>query len=128
MLRHFDRNNTIVHQDDDATFENRAEDIDIIRTLAAEDPKPVLITVDISQTRNPGERFALRESGMSVVFFRGGYNDLKFHHQAIKLVWIWPRIVEECLRCKVPTVFEISPKLTAEKIDIVCPTSQIFAR
>ena len=41
------------------------EDPHIIRTVALETPKPVFVTADISQRRNPDERLALRESGPS---------------------------------------------------------------
>jgi len=41
MLSHFDRENNIVHQDDDARFQADSPDAEIINTLAAEIPKPV---------------------------------------------------------------------------------------
>src|SRR5688500_11269130 len=109
MLSHCDRDNNIIHQDDDARFSIRDEDTFIIRTLTADSPSPVFVTADVSQQRVPEERLALREGEMSVVFFKAGFFDLTFHKQAIKVLWCWPSLVTECSRARVPTAFEVTP-------------------
>jgi hypothetical protein len=66
------------------------------------------------------ERKALKESNLTVVFFRSGFHEQDFHTQAVKILSIWPEIVHQTSRCKEPTVFEIKP--VAKKVDRLCRT------
>lgn len=127
MIGNFERMHNVVHQDDENKFTADSEDVEIINTLAAEDPKPVWITADISQRRNPSERAALRESGMTIFFCKRHSGTP--HFQALKLLAVWPGIVEHAASVKVPTAFEIPfgriGKIVA-KIDRLGPTRELF--
>ena len=128
MLNHFDRDNNIVHQDDDGRFAPDEEDVTIITTLASEDPRPVWVTADLAQLRSPIERAALRDSGMTI-FFRKR-NNFTPHMQALKMLAIWPTVVEYAHTARVPTAFvipggKIGAKLNT-KIDRLGNTSDLF--
>jgi len=128
MLDHFDRENNIVHQDDDARFMPDSKDVEIIRTLSGESPKPVWVTADISQKKNPNERAALGSSGMTIFFAKR--NQLTPHVQSLKWLAIWPTLVEFAERARVPTAFQIpfgriGGRLNT-KIDTLGPTSSVF--
>lgn len=105
MLAAFDRDNNIVHQDDDSRFEPTSTDTHIISTLAEECPKPVWITSDISQRKVPEERRALRNSAMTIFFFRK--NNGAPHFQALKALAIWPTLVKYAATAKEPTAFQV---------------------
>lgn len=105
MLGHFDRKNNIVHQDEDARFDRDSEDVHIIETLASANEKPYWITADLSQLKVPAERAALRDSGMTIFFCKR--HSVSPHHQAIKILVLWPRIVELAETVRVPTAFEV---------------------
>lgn len=94
MIGNFDRKNTIVHQDDDVRFDIDDTDAHILKILASEEPKPIWITADVAQKRKPDERVALRDSGMTVFFFKGFFKNKNPHFQSLKVLSIWPRIAE----------------------------------
>jgi len=111
MLNQFDVNHTIRHLDDDGRFDQRTQDVELVETLASENPKPVFLTADTKmRKKNPEERRALAQSGLTVVFFRKRWHDLSFNDQAWKLLRIWPRVVKETEICRRPTTFEITPR------------------
>ena len=60
MLDAYDRDNSISHLDDDSRFSNNTADVDWIRTIASDNPNPILITADQRMRRNPVERHALQ--------------------------------------------------------------------
>jgi hypothetical protein len=123
MLDAYDRDNTILHLDDDNRFSPDTSDIDWIQTTASDTPKPVLITADQRLRRDPVERHALAHSGLTIVFLRAGFHNLTFHDQAVKLLTIWPKIVEIATRVTEPTAFEITP--AARKVDRLCRTKDL---
>jgi hypothetical protein len=123
MLAAFDRLHQVTHQDDDARFDNDTPDVELIRLIAEDDPKPVLITADVTQRKDPIERKALRESQLTVVFLRRGFHQLTFHQQAVKLLTIWPEVVKHVERVREPTAFEISP--AARKLDRLGATKDL---
>ena len=129
MLHDIDREHSIVHQDDDNRFEDTSTDVHIINTLAAEEPKPVFLTEDISQKKNPEERKALANSGMSIVFWRK-LSQAAHTDQAIRVLAIWPSIVDYCNHCKVPTAFQVPagkiPKDLPRKLDTLGATRELF--
>lgn len=129
MLHGIDREHSIVHQDDDNRFEDTSTDVHIINTLASETPKPVFLTQDIGQKKDPDERKALADSGMSIVFWRK-LSQASHFDQAIRVLAIWPAIVDYCDRCKVPTAFEVPsgkiPKDLPRKLDDLGPTQELF--
>lgn len=109
MLDAYDVENTIRHLDDDARFYPNSPDVDIIAAVSADEPKPVYVTADQGNRRVPAERAALRDSGMTVIFLRGRFHHIAIHDQALKLLRIWPEIVNACARCREPKAFEITP-------------------
>lgn len=128
MLSNFEREHNVVHQDDDGRFAPDCEDVEIIRTLAAENPKPVWITADLTQKKNPAERAALRESRMTVFFAKR--HRLTPHTQSLKWLAVWPTVVDFALTAKVPTAFMIpfgrlGGRLNT-KIDRLGPTAGLF--
>jgi hypothetical protein len=126
MLRAFDRDNNIDHEDWDKRFSHDAEDTDLIGVVAGDTPKPVWVSADLSQRKNPAERLALARSGMSLVFFRAGFNSaFSFHQQAIKIVTVWPSVVQQCQTTRQPSVFEVSSKLHSEKVEYKCLTTEL---
>lgn len=128
MLGQFERNHNVIHQDDDSRFEADSEDVHIINTLADDVPKPVWITADVSQRKNAAERVALRGSGMTIFFCRRFAVDP--HHQALKLLAIWPTIVKSAQNARVPTAFEVPIGKIAtgsinRKVTRLCNTSEL---
>lgn len=123
MLNAYDRDNTIAHLDDDNRFSANTPDVEWIKAIASDHPKPVLITADQRMRRDPVERHALAHSGLTIVFLRAGFHNLTFHDQAVKLLTIWPKIVEVAGRVAEPTAFEITP--AARKVDRLRKTSQL---
>lgn len=121
IIEAYDPNTTIRHQDLDNRFTDRTDDETIIRTVARDDPTPIFITSDISQRRQENERAALRDSGMTVVFFARRMNSLSFREQAIKIIRIWDALMLECRTCKVPTAFEV--RVGSDKIGRIGPTA-----
>jgi len=116
MLDAFDARSTVRHQDDDGRFDEQTTDVDLIRGISHDDPRPVFITADFNiYKKRPDERRALAASGLTVVFLRRRFHQLDFHTQAVKLLSIWPTIVKETSRCREPTAFEVTP--TAKKLD-----------
>ena len=115
MLDAYDRENEIQHLDDDSNFAPTTPDIEWIRKIASYEPKPILITADQRMRRNPVERRALSESGLTIVFLRSGFHQLTFHDQAVKLLTLWPKIIDVTGRVLEPTAFEITP--AARKVD-----------
>lgn len=127
MLDAFDRENTILHQDWDARFEKTTDDITLIQTVAADEPKPVWCSADISQRRKrPDERLALGASGMTSVFLRGGFHSLSYHDQARLLINVWPNVILQCATCREPTIFQIGAQVNAMKVERVCPTRDLL--
>ncbi|NLF31087.1 MAG: hypothetical protein GX591_09400 [Planctomycetes bacterium] len=122
MLNHFDAGHTVSHITEDRRFQHNTPDVDIIASLAAESPRPVFLTADMSMYRKvPVERLALADSGLTIVFFRRNFDNLDFPTRAWKLVKLWPQIIAETTRCRVPTMFEITAK--AEKVQSLGPTA-----
>jgi hypothetical protein len=126
MLDAFDADNTVVHQDEDGRFSSQSTDVELISLLAADRPRPVFVTGDVNQRRNPIERNALSESGLTIVFLRKGWHQQQFHVQAVKLLQIWPEIVKVVSRVKEPFAFEISA--AARKVDSLLPTAKLSVK
>lgn len=133
MMGHFERVHTVVHQDDDNRFEDDAADEDIIDTLASESPKPIWVTADIKQLRGEKERAALGSSGMTIFFFKGFHKNKLPHLQALKVLAVWPAIVDAAETARVPTAFEIPlgriyREKLIDKIVRLGPTDQMFIK
>ncbi len=132
MVGNFERAHDVIHQDDDANFQPTDEDVDIVKKVSELYRPAVWITADIAQKRKPDERAALRDSGLSVFFFKGIFGEGKDpHFQVLKVLSAWPRIVEEATRAKVPTAYEIPcgpAGVRLAKIDRLGPTAELFKK
>lgn len=127
MMHNYDRENNVVHQDDDVRFTHDTDDISMIETLASESPKPCWITADLSQRTVAAERVALRDSGMTIFFFKK--NNGAPHHQALKALAIWPTLVDLAESARVATAFVIPFGRIGKigtKIDRLGNTSDLF--
>jgi len=114
----------VANQRDDERFTDDEEDATIIETLATDDPKPVFITADVNMyTRRPNERKALASSGLTCVFIRKHFTELEIHVQALKILKVWPDVIEATSRCSQPTAFEIT---TNAKVKKLCPTKDLM--
>lgn len=125
MVNHYDRIHNVIGQDDDARFSDTTSDPELIRELASDRPKPVYLTADISQRKNPQERQALRESDMTVVFFASQFHNLKFRDQVLRVFYVWDILVKRCERARPATAFEISPRVTNQKVTRLCLTKDL---
>jgi hypothetical protein len=127
MLGNFDRDNNIIHQDDRSEFTHDSDDVEIINTLASWPEKPVWITADLKQRTKPAERIAFRDSGMTIFFRRKNNGDP--HFQALKMLAVWPSVVNTAKNARVPTVFEIPAGTIGGKLNVkieqVCLTSDL---
>jgi PIN like domain len=131
MIAHFERVHDVIHQDDDGRFHRSDLDPAIIARVGQDRPAPVWISADRAQNRIPAERAALRDSGMHCFFFRNlfGKTHQTPHFQALKVLSVWPKLVETAERAKVPSAFEIPCGRIAnlhEKIDPLGATAQLF--
>jgi hypothetical protein len=127
IINAFEQDHNVTHQDWDGRFTDDSEDVHIINTLAAEREKPVWITADLRQRSNAAERAALRSSGMTVFFLKR--SAVLPHHQALKMLAVWPTLVESAQNARVPTAFEIPiGRIGAKfntKITRLCNTSEL---
>ena len=82
-------------QDDDGRFEIDTPDVDIIRTLAADETyRWVLVSADTRITRRPAERAVLASAGIKFFYCGRAWFKMSTHTQAWKFLRSWPQIVE----------------------------------
>jgi len=125
MLDAYDAGNIVLHHDQDPRFDEDSADTDIISEISQDKPRPIFITADVNMyTKNPNERIALANSGLTVVFIKKHFTSLSFHQQALKLLTIWPLIVQETTRCRRPTAFEVTPG--ARKLNLLGLTAGLL--
>jgi hypothetical protein len=95
------------HQDDDARFEIKTPDVEIIRILSEDEAyRWVLVSLDKKITRNPAEKAALATATIKFFYFSKAWHKMKMHDQAWKFLREWPQIVEMAENHK-SKVFEI---------------------
>lgn len=64
---------------------------------------------------------------MHLIFFREGFNSaFTFHEQAIKIVTVWPNIALACRTARDPTVFDVSARLHADKVQRIGLTRDLM--
>ena len=83
---------TIKHLRD--LFEPQTEDIAWLEALGREG-EWIVISGDIRISRNPTERAAWRESGLTAFFFAGQYPEKKIWTQVTHFLHWWPEITRE---------------------------------
>lgn len=94
--------NTLMDPPDEALhlrerFRADMPDIEWITKLA-EEGDWVIISGDLRITRNPHERKAWREAGLTAFFLKKGWAQLGFWKQAARLVLWWPDVMEQARR------------------------------
>lgn len=119
MLNGWDIPNDLVHSDDDDRFDKNSSDIFILQTLSKERPKPVFLTADLNmKCKYPEERQALHDSGLTVFFFKKGFNNLVIEVQGQKALKIWKNIVEAAKHCSRPMAFAIGTNGKIENLGL----------
>jgi hypothetical protein len=124
MLNHYDSAHMVCHIYDDKHLSAGMKDLELIKALASRRPRPVLITADFAMGKNPAERKALAESGLTVVFLRKTFlRNLPFNELASKMIRLWPEIIAAVQDCRRPTAFEVSG--SGNSVDKFRLTSQL---
>ncbi len=124
MLDAFDDDHEVRHLKD--RFAPNTADVDWIGSLAKDEDPPALVTIDSRIRRTRAEQLALKESNLTAFFLRKGWASLQLHELAWRLVKIWPRIVQNAIEVREPTIFEVPVKST--KIEKVTLTSHLRVR
>jgi hypothetical protein len=83
--------------------------------LGQREPDVVVISADPRITKNPHERAAWLESGLTIFFLRS-FADLPIWGQAAKLVKWWPDIVRHAKRARRGTGFLVSVQGKIEEL------------
>lgn len=112
MIDAFDSENTIRPHDD--MFDHKTTDIVWMESLGSDDNQWFVLSGDTRILRCEKELLALRSSDITFFALARGWMNQKLEIQAWKLVKIWPDIVAEAKRTRVPSIFEIP--ITSNKI------------
>jgi hypothetical protein len=88
----------IIHLRDRYPGEEGVKDIDWIQALGSEG-EWIIISGDLRITRNPIERAAWMESGLTGFFFGDAWASMAFWKLAADLIDWWPRIVDKAKHC-----------------------------
>jgi len=126
VLDAYDVQNTIIHQDDDNRFDQTTQDVVLIETIASDQPSPAFVTADQAMLRRSVERMASANSKLTIIFLRPSWNDLSFHLRTVKLMSLWPSIVQRVERCREPTAFESTS--SARKLEQLCLTRDLLPK
>lgn len=97
------------HHNDDDRFADNEPDESWLSTLAADDPKWVVISGDYRIAKSPVNRKALSLTGLTCFILLSGWTNIPPHTQAAKFIGIWPEIVEASSP-RVPTVYDVPCK------------------
>lgn len=55
----------------------------------------VIVSADLGITKNPANRAAWRESGLTAFFLKGGWQNQEIWIYASRFLWWWPKIVAQ---------------------------------
>ena len=75
-------------------FPRAITDPDWIHALA-EERDWVIVSADLGITRNPANRAAWGESGLTAFFLKGGWQNQEIWIYASRFLWWWPKIVAQ---------------------------------
>lgn len=106
LLEVFDRENEIRALT--SLYPAGTEDVDWLRKLAEQNPKPVVVGGDGRILRNPAESQVLRECDLMFVYLAPGWTNLVWSVFAWKIIKAWPDIVRNVTQAMRPTIFEVS--------------------
>lgn len=98
-------------------FDQSVSDIQWLSSLGQEGHW-VVLTCDRNILRNPHERAAWKESGLTVFFFKESYLKFSFWDQAWQLIKKWPEIKERAEKSDAGSLFVLGiPGTKIEKIN-----------
>ena len=85
-----DRDNNIIHHDDDQRFNKRTTDIEWLTALAKDDPRWIILSGDSSILRNKAEQLALRESKLTFFCLSKVWTHMQIWEFSWRFIKIWP--------------------------------------
>lgn len=83
------------HLSDDSRFRHNTPDEEWMRTLAADIPPWVVITRDISITRNSAERLVVRDVQLQFFFLARQWGAMSMDDMVWKFFKVWPDILRK---------------------------------
>jgi hypothetical protein len=95
------------HLSEDNRFRHNTPDEEWMRTLAADDPPWVVITRDISITRNIAEREVVRDVQLQFFFLAKRWGEMSMDEMVWRFFKVWPEILRKAAD-KSARVFEVS--------------------
>jgi hypothetical protein len=101
------KGNDVRHHDDDQRFTITSQDTEIIKTLYQEDPSWIFVGGDGKILKNKAEIETLREYNLMYLLFHSNWCEKKIEDTCWMLIKIWPKVVSEVGRLKVPSILEL---------------------
>lgn len=104
-----DRDNSILHHDDDPRFNKKTTDIEWLTALSKDDPRWIVLSGDVTILRNKAEQLALKESKLTYFCLTKRWAHMPIWEYAWRFIRIWPEITERSSRASSrPQIFEVS--------------------
>jgi hypothetical protein len=88
-------------------FQPDTPDVEWIRVLADQDPRPVVISGDLGILKRAAELEALREAELSFFVLAGRFLQRSPHEATVQFLRVWPRMVEEAAKARRPQIWEV---------------------
>ena len=108
LLRAFDGTSRIVALVDYYNGRKRVPDLEWIRDVSAWPEKPIVLCGDGHILTRPGERQALREAELTFVHLARGWTNLPWNLYAVKIIRVWPSILEWAKDTESPAIIEVT--------------------
>ena len=86
-----DRDNSILHHDDDPRFNKKTTDIEWLTALSKDDPRWIVLSGDVTILRNKAEQLALKESKLTYFCLTKRWAHMPIWEYAWRFIRIWPR-------------------------------------
>lgn len=114
ILDLYDKENEVRHLK--AYADQGTPDIELLKEAAAFRPRPVILSMAAKITKRDTEIFQLRERGLHFVLLQRVWMAQGWENMVWQLLRIWPRIVEDTARLRVPSILEVDQrKVTLRK-------------
>jgi hypothetical protein len=97
----------ITHHNDDNRFSKTSEDVQILRTLHAEDPGWIFVGGDGKILRNRVEMAVLAECNLTYLILNHTWCNKKIEDTCWMMIKLWPSITSGIERLKAPSVIEL---------------------
>jgi len=124
ILEIFDVENQIRALSDE--FAPNTPDVEWLGTLARESEKSAVLCGDGRILRNRAEAQVLRESGLTMFVLAPGWMNLRWEDQAWKMLKTWPRIVDNALKVRRPSIFRVP--VSGDKVEFLFFTAELPKR